>query len=109
MNLKLIKDVINSTQLDDAAKERLIIGVLAKDENVVPLILSILEVERKENKELILDSNLELNRALVTLNDDKIGKKGAIVELPFVIGEIKKHYLKWKHKIKCCFKFDDLP
>jgi hypothetical protein len=70
-----------------------------------------LNIEREQSKELILDSNMELSRALITLQDPNIGKKKPkpYIELDFVVGEIKKHYLKWQDKIKCTFKIKGLP
>ena|ERR1035437_5838087 len=109
MNIKNIKSVIDNNLLPDNVKENLILSIIALDKNSVPMILKMLDSEREKNEELILDSNSELSRALVTLEDPNIGKKNPIIELNFVLGEIKKHYLKWQNTIRCNFKIKGLP
>ena len=108
MNLEKIKSIVNSAY-PETLKEQLIIKLLSEDKKSIPTMLQILQVEREENDKLIMDSNAELSRALVTIDDKNVGQKGAIVDKFFVIEEIKKHYLKWQDKIRCCFKFKDLP
>lgn len=110
MNIQQIQQIVNSS-LPDNAKRLCIITVIANDEQAIPDILEMLNNERETNKELILESNAELSRALITLQDPNLGKKNPkpYIELSFVIGEIKKHYLKWQNKIKCTFKVDGLP
>lgn len=108
MNLSKIKIVVNSEEPDEI-KERLIIQLIAEDEKVIPLVMKILQAEREEKKELISDSNAELSRALIVLDDDKLSySKGVIAEPKWVVGEIKKHYIKYKHLIRCNFKVDGL-
>lgn len=109
MDLKSIQEVVNSNQLVAEQKEALIINILASDEKVIPLMMKILSAERRESNELISDYNLELSRALVLIHDPNLGKKNRILEPKFVISEIKNHYLKWQHKIKCCFNINGLP
>lgn len=104
MDVKKIKDIVNS-DLPTNYQEKAILSVIANDNNVIPYIMEILENERNQSKELLLDTNLELSRALVTLNNSK-GKKE---QTEFVVGEIKKHYLKWKDYIRCCFNVQGLP
>ena len=97
MDIKSIKQIVNSDLPIDYQEKA---------------ILSILENERKQNKELLLDTNMELSRALITLNanpSDAKGKKVMKEQTDFVVGEIKKHYLKWKDYIKCCFNVQGLP
>ena len=108
MNINEIKEIVNS-DLPNDYKEKSILFILSKDKNVIPYLLYILERERETNKELILDSNLELSRALVTLNMNQKPKKAAEEQRVFVIDEIKKHYMKWKDKIKCNFNIQGLP
>lgn len=108
MDLKTIKQILD-TDIPDIVKERLIINVLAEDSKVIPMILNILESEREVGKELLLDTNAELSRALVTIQDNKYGKKSAIIDRLWVVERIKSHYLKWKDKIKCNFKIEGLP
>lgn len=111
MNIKEIKSIVDIKDLDDNTKSELILHVIAKDKKAIPTILSIIEIERKMNNELIGDSNAELSRALITLQDPNIGKKKPkpIVELDFVVNEIKKHYLKWEDTVRCNFKIKGLP
>lgn len=109
MDLKSIQEIVNSNQLVAEQKEALIINILASDEKVIPLMMQILGAERRENNELISDQNLELSRALIMIQDPNLGKRKQILDAEFVIGEIKNHYLKWAHKIKCCFNIKGLP
>ena len=111
MNIDKITKIVNSEHLPEDIKEQMIISVLADDPKVIPIMMEILEQERLSKKELISDSNLELSRALVTLQDPNLGKvkPKPYIELDFVIGEIKKHYLKWEGVIRCCFKIKGLP
>jgi hypothetical protein len=87
--------------LSEDAFKMCIFEWMAQDESIIPNLLQVLQAERKEKKELLLNTNLELSRALVTLQTD--------LEKPFVIGKIKEHYLKWQHRIKCCFNIKGLP
>lgn len=108
MNVNKVKEIVDSV-ISDKAKERLILSVIADDKNAIPTILEILNAEREINNELILDTNAELSRALITLNDDNLKyNKNIVADPKWVAGEIIKHYQKWKDYIKCNFKVDGL-
>ncbi len=51
MNIKELKSIINSGLSDEVVKSE-IINSLAKDENIIPVILRILERERQFKKEI---------------------------------------------------------
>ena len=106
MNIEKIKEIVN-TDLPSDYKEKLILSVIANDKKVIPYIMEILEYERKKNEELLLDTNMELSRALIVL--DTKNKKAMKEHTEFVVGEIKNHYLKWKDYIRCCFNVQGLP
>ena len=109
MDIKSIKQIVNS-DLPSDYQEEAILSILADDKKVIPYIMKILENERKQNKELILDTNAELSRALLVLDDTNLkSSKKMVADPKWVVGEIKKHYLKWKDYIKCNFKVDGLP
>lgn len=108
MDIKKIKEIVN-LDIPDEQKERYIIAIIADDKKVIPTILNILNIEREKREELILDSNAELSRALIILNDDNLKYNKKISADPkWVVGEIIKHYQKWKDYIKCNFKIDGL-
>lgn len=108
MDIKSIKQIVNSN-LSEEYQKNAILSIIANDKKAIPYILEILNNERKENKELILDSNMELSRALIVLDDDNLKSNKKVVTDPkWVAGEIKKHYLKWKNVITCNFKIDGL-
>lgn len=108
MDLTSIKEIVNS-ELDDDIQERCIISIIAYDKKVIPTILEILEEERKSDKELLLDTNAELSRALVVLKDSNLKWNKKIISDPkWVVGEIIKHYQKWKHQISCNFNIKEL-
>jgi hypothetical protein len=109
MDIKKIKQIVNS-DLPTDYQEKAILSILANDKKAIPYIMEILDNERKQSKELILDTNSELSRALLVLNDENLKSNTKIVADPkWVVGEIKKHYLKWKDCIKCNFKVDGIP
>ena len=108
MDIKKIREIV-SLGLPEQTIEMLILGVIAEDKNAIPTILKILESERNDNRELLLDTNLELSRALIVLNDANLRWNKKCSPTPrWIVGEIKKHYIKWKDKISCCYKIDGL-
>lgn len=108
MNVKKIKEVVN-LDISDEHKEKYILSIIADDKKAIPIILDILNNEREKREELILDSNFELSRALIVLKDDNLEYNKNIIANPkWVVGEIIKHYQKWKDYVKCNFKVDGL-
>lgn len=97
MNLKEISKIL-SYPIPDETKEILIIRILSKDKNVIPLIMEILEAERKQNNELLGEMNVQLSRAHLGL------EKPEINEDHFMDKEILQFYLKNKEHIGHCFK-----
>jgi len=97
MNLPELKSIINSGLPDDIIKSE-IINSLAKDENIIPDILQILEKERAFKKELQAEMNLLLSKAHVGLDDKKFNKGG------FMQKEIIEFYRKYKGYVGHCFK-----
>jgi len=96
MNLKKIKEVFDYN-IPDEAKEKLIIRILAEDKNVIPTIMEILDYERNQNKELLLEMNMQLSRAHIGLDNPKMNKN------KFIQDEIIQFYLKNNNKIGHCF------
>ena len=108
MDIKKIEQIVN-TKLSDEQKEYLILCTISDDKNAIPTILQILDREREQKNELILDSNSELSRALLVLKDKNLKwNKKCIADPNWVVGEIIKHYKKWSHLIRCNFKVDGL-
>ncbi len=58
MDIKKIEQIVN-TKLSDEQKEYLILCAISDDKNAIPTILQILDREREQKNELILDSNSE--------------------------------------------------
>jgi hypothetical protein len=108
MDIKKIKEIVNSDFPEDF-KKYAILSTIAKDRDAIPYMLQVLEEEREQQRELLLDTNLELSRALVVLNDKNLKSNKKVVTDPkWVVGEIKKHYVKWKNHIKCNFNIEGL-
>ena len=108
MDIKKIGQIVN-TKLSDEQKEYLILCTISDDKNAIPTILQILDREREQREELILDSNSELSRALLVLKDKNLKwNKKCIADPSWVVGEIIKHYKKWSHLIRCNFKIEGL-
>ena len=108
MDIKKIRDIIN-LNLPDEATENYLIAVISDDKKVIPTLLEMLDSERKLKEKLLSDTNVELSRALVVLQDKNLKYNKKIIADPqWVVGEIIKHYKKWKDYIGCCFKIKEL-
>lgn len=97
MNLLELKSIINSGLPNDVVKSE-IINSLAKDENVIPIIMKILEREREFKKEIQTEMNLLLSKAHVGLDDKKFNRGN------FMQKEIIEFYTKYKGYVGHCFK-----
>lgn len=109
MDLVKIKEIVNNDELPNFIKEHRLLTVLSNNDDIIPIILKILEFQRKEQRELLIDTNLELSRAFVLIDNTKVQSLNIIVPEPsFIVSEIRKHYKKWQHKIRCCFNITGL-
>ena len=97
MNLQELKSIINSGLPDDVVKSE-IINSLAKDENIIPVIMKILERERQFKKEIHEKMNMLLSKAHVGLDDKKFNEGN------FIQKEIIEFYIKYKGYVGHCFK-----
>jgi hypothetical protein len=97
MNLQELKSIINSGLPDDVLKSE-IINSLAKDENVIPVVMKILERERQFKKEIHEEMNVLLSKAHVGLDDKKFNDGN------FMQKEIIDFYTKYKGYVSHCFK-----
>lgn len=97
MNLQELKSIINSGLPDDVIKSE-IINSLAKDENVIPVVMKILERERQFKKEIHEEMNTLLSKAHIGLDNKKLNKED------FIQKEIVDFYTKYKGYVGHCFK-----
>ena len=97
MNIKELKSIINSALPDDVIKSE-IINSLAKDENVIPVVMRILERERQFKKEIHNEMNVILSKAHIGLDDKKFNNGN------FIQKEIIDFYTKYKGYVGHCFK-----
>lgn len=104
MDLQLIKEISDSDYSPNI-KEELILRCIADDKESIPYMLRILQIKREDDEELKTELNLELSRAFVAL---EVPTMRTEEHHKFVTGEIRKHYLKWQHKLRCCFKMEGL-
>lgn len=102
---ELIK-VLN--QVPQNVGEDTIFRYISQDKKILPAMMKLLQYERESDKELIMELNLNNSRNLINLIGVKKGKAGNKMK-EFAIDECKKFYMKWKDKIKCCFKIEGLP
>ena len=97
MNVEELKSIINSGLPDDVVKSK-IINSIAKDENVIPVVMRILERERQFKKEIHNEMNVILSKAHIGLDDKKFNKGN------FIQKEIIDFYTKYKGYVGHCFK-----
>lgn len=97
MDIKELKTIINSGLPDELIKSA-IINSLAKDDNVILIVLKILERERNDKKELLSDMNLLLSKAHIGLEEKKFNTGG------FIQKEIVEFYTKYRGIVGHCFK-----
>ena len=71
MNIKELKEIINSSLPEEIIKSY-IINSIAKDENAIPTIMLILERERKFKKQISDEMNLLLSKAHTGLDNRKL-------------------------------------
>jgi hypothetical protein len=108
MNIGKIRDIVN-LNLPDEVTEGYLTAIIAEDKEVIPTLLEMLNNERELKEKLISETNAELSRALVVLQDKNLKyNKKIIADPPWVVSEIIKHYKKWKDHIGCCFKIKEL-
>ena len=99
MNIKELKSIINSGLSDDVIKSE-IINSLAKDENVIPVVMRILERERQFKKEIHNEMNVLLSKAHIGLDDKKFNEGN------FIQKEIIDFYTKY---MRFCRLRDEIP
>lgn len=99
MNIENIRKIVCSS-LDEKSMRYYLIAEIARDKNAILDVMDMLNSERENNKELILDMNLELSRADVHLRDKKLLK----INQKFIEGEIDKFYNKYDGIIGHCFR-----
>ena len=97
MDLGKIKKIVNSDDLPDVFKSKLIIDVIAKDKNSIPDILNILNSERKQKDELTSDMNLLLSKAHLGLEKPELNND------KYIQDEIVEFYKKYKGMVSHCF------
>ena len=85
MDINKIKSVVD-LNAPDSIKEELILEILSKDQNLIPNLLKILQGEREERNDLILELNLQLSRAHTGLENPELNEDG------FMQKEIQEFY-----------------
>ncbi len=91
--------------MTDNGLDDLIFDYLSANEKIVPALIAILGHERDKNRALLLDTNLELSMALVTLDSFSSDQE----QRTSTIQRIKAHYHKVSDRIKCCFRVNGIP
>ena len=97
MNIKELRTIINSGLPDDIVKSE-IINSLAKDENIIPIVMRILERERQLKKEIHDEMNVLLSKAHIALDNKKFNEGN------FIQKEIIDFYKRHKEYVGHCFK-----
>ncbi len=109
MDLVELKQILNSDSSDEVKKSQ-VINCLAKDKEVIPVIMRMLEREREIKSELITDMNHELSRAHVFIDDFmpepvKLKKGETMIgfDKNFVLDKIAEFYINYKSLIRHCY------
>ena len=94
MDLNRIKEILELKTFDDI-KEKMILNVIAEDEKAVPYVLSLLEIERIKNKDLIktLNALTCVTEMSLNLKDKKTKQK----QLDFIKAKLTNFYIKFKN------------
>lgn len=99
MDLKLIKETLEQSYLSDEDKIKIILTIIARDQNAIPYLLNIIDIERITNRNIISDLNLEVSRYHIHMRDPKLLKQNK----KFLNEETKTLYEKWKDFIQPLF------
>ena len=111
MDIDKIRQIVNAGYSKDVC-EQAIIEVIATDTKAVDSVLYLLSAERRQKRELLLDTNEKLSIAFVALKQYEEGNrvvKATKMLRNSVIERIIEHYHKWKDVISCNFNIKGLP
>jgi len=99
MDLKLIKETLEQPYLSEEDKVKIILTIIARDQNSLPYLLTILTTERTINGDIISDLNLEVSRYHIHTQTPKLLKQNK----EFLNEQTKTLYEKWKDFIQPLF------
>lgn len=106
--LDKIQLVLSNQLLDDESKSMSILALIAYDKNAIPFIMDMLQHERKESRQLILDMNLELSRTHFYLDQHALENpenKKQSLNKAWVISKVQEFYVKYKGVINYVFGY----
>jgi hypothetical protein len=96
MNIKMIREVLNTPNVDDYFKEQALLTILSQDPDVIPNILTILNKERKRNREILNETNAIIGVTTSTLKQKGIKAPKRGISPLWAIEQVKDHYRKWQ-------------
>ena len=99
MNIEKIKEIVNDDSICDKDKTNLIIHHLSSDMGIIPLLLRLLETERKRNENIISECNEELSVAICHIENPNLLKENKT----FLAERWKNFYNKWEDFVGYCF------
>lgn len=108
--LDKIQSILSNPLLDDESKSMSILALIAYDKNAIPFIMDMLQHERKESRQLILDMNLELSRTHFYLDQHALENpenKKQSLNKAWVISKVQEFYTKYKGVINHVFGYYD--
>lgn len=100
-----------NSSVDNPLVYRLLINFLSKQPDVIPTIMEILDLERKNSKRLIKDLNLNLTRNTFYIQQVKPTKQKDKEQREFFLKETKEFYTEHCNEIKTAGikLWNDLP
>lgn len=97
MNLKEIKDIVNS-DIPETQKRLQIIKILADDPNSLMMVIQTIHLERLMKNDIISELNLHLSKADCILDNPNLHPDTNMLK------EISDFYIKYSDFITHCFK-----
>jgi hypothetical protein len=105
MDITAIKAIVDSKHMSHQEMNAEIFKVLVCDETLIPNMLTILELERKNKKELFGDMNMQLSRAHIYIEQtgETRAEEQRHFNKAFIMEQISEFYEKYKGYVKHCF------
>lgn len=101
MQYKELTEVLGIHNVHESMFKQIMVSYLATQKDVIPTIMSILEEERKQNKELVSDMNVNLTRNTFFIQNPTLATAGSVEkQREFFLEETKAFYTQYKDRVR---------